>query len=199
MYRKLLSLVLSLSLLTLCLAVLPIHGEAEIYDGVVRLHVLASSDSAEDQALKLKVRDAVLEYTGTLLASVDSPEDAEALLSQRLGEVKSVAESALRLEGSELSVSVELGRETYPTRSYADCCFPSGEYTSLRIMLGEARGENWWCVLFPPMCLSAASEEQTAIQAGLTDEQYRLITESDRVRYKLRFKLLELVEEAVRE
>ena len=181
--------------------ILPIHGEAEIYDNVIRLHVLANSDSEEDQALKLAVRDAVLEKTKTIFKNVDSKEEAEGVLRQNLPVIEQAARDALRAEGAENAVTVELGQESYPTREYERLAFPAGEYLSLRVMIGEADGKNWWCVLFPPLCLTAAtaqSEQETetiCLSAGLTGEQYRMIADTDETKYKLRFKILEVAEE----
>jgi stage II sporulation protein R len=103
-------------------------------------------------------------------------------------------------QGYDYPVSVLLGKEEYPTRSYENCCFPGGTYVSLRVCIGEAEGQNWWCVLFPPLCLSAASanddqsNEDAFISVGLTGEQYRVITETDNVKYRIRFKILESVQ-----
>ena len=181
--------------------ILPIHGEAELYDNVIRLHVLANSDSEEDQALKLTVRDAVLEKTKTMLENVDSREQAEMILRQNLPVIEQTARDALRAAGAENTVTVELGQESYPTREYERLAFPAGEYLSLRVMIGEAEGQNWWCVLFPPLCLTAASAKSDAeteavcLSAGLTGEQYRMIADTEETKYKLRFKILEVAEE----
>ena len=181
--------------------ILPIHGEAELYDSVIRLHVLANSDSEEDQALKLTVRDAVLEKTKTLLENVDSREQAEAVLRQNLPVIEQTAKDALRAAGAENTAAVDLGQEHYPTREYESLAFPAGEYLSLRVMIGEAEGQNWWCVLFPPLCLTAATAqskqetETVCLSAGLTGEQYRMIADTEETKYKLRFKILEVAEE----
>ena len=152
-----------------------------------------------DQALKLTVRDAVLEKTQTLLQNVDSKEEAEAVLRANLKELEAVAVSTLRQAGAENGVAVTLTKEDYPTKQYESLAFPAGEYLSLRVMIGEAKGQNWWCVLFPPLCLSAATSrneaEEAFLAAGLSGEQYRIITDSNgNVKYKLRFKLLEMAE-----
>ena len=181
--------------------VLPIHGEQEIYDSVVRLHVLANSDTEEDQALKLKVRDKVLEVTAPLLDGCESREQAEQILNDHSDEIASAAQAVVTEQGYDYPVSVLLGKEQYPTRNYESCCFPSGTYVSLRVCIGEAEGQNWWCVLFPPLCLSAASaddngtsNEDAFISVGLTGEQYKVITETDNVKYRIRFKILETVQ-----
>lgn len=186
-------------LLAAAFLILPIHGEAGVYDSVIRLHVLAASDSEQDQALKLTVRDAVLEKTRTLLQNADTKEEAEQVLSGALPELETVAKAALAAAGAPNEVTVTLGEENYPTREYENLAFPAGEYLSLRVMIGEAKGQNWWCVLFPPLCLSAAADaketETVCLSAGLTGEQYRMIADTDETKYKLRFKILEAAEE----
>lgn len=195
--KKIGSLLLTLCVLFLILGILPIHGENEIYDRVLRLHVLANSDCEQDQAMKLKVRDAVLSVSEPLLREVSTREEAESVLSNNLSLLKATAENTLRAMGSEDAVTVELGHERYPTRTYDRLAFPSGNYLSLRVRIGSGEGRNWWCVLFPPMCLSAAStdhREDAFISVGFTDEQYRVITETDQPTYAVRFKLLEVLE-----
>lgn len=186
------------ALLVAALLILPIHGEAAVYDSVIRLHVLANSDSEEDQALKLTVRDAVLAEARVMLADAKTRDEAEAILSANLDGMERAAVCALREAGKDERVRVTLGKEKYPTRRYEDLAFPAGEYLSLRVMLGDADGQNWWCVLFPPLCLSAATAEQETeeafLAAGLTGEQYRMIADTDSTKYKLRFKILEFAQ-----
>lgn len=181
----------------MALSYLPIHGEAEVYDTVLRLHVLANSDTEEDQALKLQVRDAVLEVTAPLLEDVTDRDGAEAVIRAHVAEIQAAAEAEVTKNGSDQAVTVMLDTEDYPTRSYESCAFPAGEYLSLRVCLGEAEGQNWWCVLFPPLCLSTATGKNNAedafIQVGLTKEQYGIITETEDTKYKIRFKILETV------
>ncbi len=200
--QKSLAVILTLCSLILLLGILPVHGESEIYENVLRLHVLANSDSEEDQALKLKVRDAVLAKSEELFADCETREEAIAVTKQNLSVLENTAREVLRAEGASDRVRVELGEEVYPTRNYESFCFPAGSYLSLRIILGEGEGQNWWCVLYPPMCLSAASAKSTqsdaAITVGFTGEQYRVITESTAPTYRVRFRLLEVFEEALR-
>ena len=182
----------------LLLGVLPTHGEAEIYDSVVRLHVLANSDSEYDQALKLQVRDGVLASTAELLSDCTTREQALEVIGANLDTIRRSAQEVIEREGAEYDVTVKLCEEDYPTKNYESVCFPAGRYMSLQVCIGEAEGKNWWCVLFPGMCLSAASKtdaEQAFIQAGLTPEQYKLVTESDGAKYKLRFKFLEILQQ----
>lgn len=175
---------------------LPVHGEEEIYDSVIRLHVLANSDGEEDQQLKLKVRDTVLAFTQEQLQGAETRDEAREVLQRQLDEIAAQATETIRAEGYPYSVRVTLGEEDYPTRNYESFCFPSGRYLSLRVMIGEASGKNWWCVLFPPLCLSAASAgkqkaEEEFVSVGLTKDQYGVITETKNSKYRLRFKCME--------
>jgi stage II sporulation protein R len=196
--KKLLILSVSILIGFMLLGLMPVHGEDRIYDSVVRLHVLANSDSEYDQALKLKVRDSVLAAASEIVAGCMTRNEAEAALRENLDLICAAAVSVVEAEGAEYPVTVELGEEEYPTRSYDSICFPAGTYMSLRVMIGEAEGRNWWCVLFPNLCLSAATKkeaEKAFIQAGLTPEQYKIITESNGMKYTVRFKILEVLEE----
>ena len=174
--------------------VLPVHGEEKIYDSVIRLHVLANSDSEKDQNIKLCVKDSVAALAASLTEDCEDIEAAEKKLSENLDLIRDCAKAKLSELGCELCVSVELGYEEYPKKSYEEICFPAGRYRSLRVMIGEARGENWWCVLFPQLCLGAATvkeAESTFISVGFTPEQYKIITRTEDPQYKIRFKILE--------
>ncbi len=180
-------------------AYLPVHGEEQIYDTVIRLHVIANSDSAEDQAIKMQVRDAVLSVTTQELDGCDDRAEAAARLTNLIPALTATAEQTLRKEGYEDSVTITLSKEDYPTRNYESFCFPSGEYLSLRVMIGKAQGQNFWCVLFPPLCMSAATvgkeqAEEEFISVGLSKDQYAIITETENTKYKLRFKFLETLQ-----
>lgn len=164
-----------------------------IYEGTVRLHVLADSDSEEDQALKLKVRDALLGEMDALLASTEA-EDASAaaeVLEAHLGEFRAIAEAVVAENGFDDRVTVVLTKEYYETRRYEDFALPAGEYTSLQVKIGEAEGQNWWCVLFPPLCTSAASAEEALAETGFSRQQVRLLTDGEGTTYKLKFKVIE--------
>ena len=178
----------------------PVHGEEEIYDTVVRLHVLANSDGDEDQALKLKVRDRVIQLVSPAVEDCTTQSEAIAAIGSIMDELELAAEETVRAEGYDYDVSLLIGEEYYPTKTYETCAFPEGEYVSLRVCIGDAEGQNWWCCLFPPLCLSAASDtsaknnEEAFISVGLTGDQYKIITESDKPQYKVRFKILETMQ-----
>jgi stage II sporulation protein R len=198
MQKRLLIATLLLCAVLLFVGLFPVHGEGEIYDTVVRLHVLADSDSEEDQARKLRVRDAVLEVTSPLLRGCSTQDEARALIEANVGAIQAAAEAVLAAEGCGDRVEIRLGEETYPTRDYDGMCFPSGSYLSLRVCIGAAEGQNWWCCLFPPICLGSTTvspedAEDAFIAVGLTPSQYKIITDSKQPVYKVRFKLLELI------
>ena len=194
--KKWTGLVLALTLFCTARLILPVHAATGVYDSVIRLHVLANSDSDADQALKLKVRDDVLAQTEVLLEGVTSREDARRILEENLDALEALAQATLAREGAPNTVEVTLGEEAYPRRTYEHVALPAGEYLSLRVLIGEAEGQNWWCVLFPPMCLSASCVEQevSCLAAGLSEGQYRFITGTDGTAYRVRFKLVEMVE-----
>ena len=197
MKKQILILFLTLTLLIGLLAVLPIHSESNIYDSVLRLHVIANSDSDEAQALKLLVRDAILVKTQELLKDTPDRNAAEKLISNNLESLRHTAEETVRKNGYSYPVSIALNEEKYPTKNYESCAFPAGEYTSLQIFIGDAAGQNWWCVLFPPLCLSAATDKDAFTSVGITDSQYQIITETSNPKYKIRFKILESFSEII--
>lgn len=163
----------------------------ELSDKVVRLHVLANSDSQEDQALKLKVRDRILAYTEPLLAGAADRREAEALLRGRVLELERVAAQEIRANGYDYAVTIELEDTVFPTREYEGFTLPAGKYLALRTIIGEGAGRNWWCVVFPPLCAAASAEvPETALAAGLSSAQVGLITEEDQG-YVLKSKLVE--------
>ena len=167
--------------------------QQQLSDKVLRLHVLANSDSEADQALKRKVRDSVLETASAILADCPDRETAEQRLSAALPEIEDAARARIAAEGGKQTVTAELRPTVFPTREYADVTLPAGEYLALRVVLGEGEGHNWWCLVFPPLCAETTSSlSQTAMAAGLTEEEVALITESDG--YQLKFKAVELWE-----
>ncbi len=201
---KLVCLILALCAALLAAIYLPVHGEQKIYDTVLRLHVLANSDSEEDQALKLQVRDAILRVTTENLGECATREEAAARVTELMPILEQTAQEVVREAGYAYPVRLTLDEEVYPTRNYESFCFPSGEYLSLRVLIGDAAGKNWWCVLFPPLCLQASTvskkeTEEQFVSVGLSRDQYAIITETQDSRYRMRFKLLETLEAWYRE
>ena len=199
MEKRILIATLVLCAVLLFVGLFPVHGEEEIYDTVVRLHVLANSDSEEDQALKLRVRDAILEITAPLLTDCKTQNEAKEQLLANEADIQAAAARVIEEEGYAYPVVVTLTLEEYPARDYDSVCFPAGEYLSMRVLIGEAEGQNWWCCLFPPLCLGSATAnseqaEEEFIAVGFTPSQYKIITESDKPVYKVRFKILEVIQ-----
>ncbi len=179
----------------LLLSIVPVSGEHRIYEDVLRLHVIAESDRAEDQTLKLRVRDAVLACVSEKFEDCASFAEANAAAGEMMDEIQTAAETCVRENGGKCRVTVELSPEKYPRRDYGSACLPAGVYQSLRVTLGEGEGKNWWCVLFPTVCVrfaEGAAEESAYIAAGFTPEEYRIITE-DSGEWKIKFRILEIL------
>lgn len=177
---------------------LALRAQDALADKVVRLHVLANSDSEEDQALKLRVRDTVLERATELLREAADREEAEVLLQGRLLELERLAGETVAANGYDYPVTVELVDAEFPTKEYDGFTLPAGRYLSLRVLIGEAAGQNWWCVVFPPLCTAASADvPASALAAGFSEEEIGLITEENEG-YVLKFKAVEFWEELQR-
>ncbi|MCD7837479.1 MAG: stage II sporulation protein R [Clostridiales bacterium] len=167
--------------------------QSQLASRMVRLHVVANSDSDEDQTLKLQVRDAVLERCQELLAGSDSVEDTRETLKNALPNLAAAGLAVVEEQGYDCSVTVSLEYTNFPTIDYGDFSLPAGDYQALRVELGEGEGHNWWCVLFPGLCLEPVSDlAQSAMAEGLTEEDVALLTK-DGAGYELRFRILELL------
>lgn len=182
-----------LALFVACLVCTALWAEAtqvRLASQVIRLHVLANSDSEEDQALKLEVRDRVLKTTSALLAGETEPQAAAVLLDQHLDDIAQTAAQEISAQGHDDRVEVRLEQTWFPTRQYQGISLPAGNYLALRVLIGAAEGHNWWCVVFPNLCLPAVSER--ALEAStLTPGQISLLQEEE-TSYVFRFKALEL-------
>lgn len=172
---------------------LPLHDASAVYDGVIRLHILADSDSEEEQALKLKVRDKLLAELGETINAQNSKEEAERFLNENLDHIRTLAEKTIREEGYEHTAAVTLCREYYPTREYEGMRLPAGEYLSLRVLIGSGEGQNWWCMVYPPLCTSASEAKEELSEAGFTPNQVRLLTDDESPEYVVRFKVAETI------
>ena len=178
--------------LTLTVGVWASASESALADQVLRLHVVANSDSDSDQARKLLVRDAVLAEASRLLEGVSDRQGAEAALSPHLEELAQAGTEALARTGRADPVTVALADQWFPTKEYDGFSLPAGQYRALKVTIGEGRGRNWWCVVFPPLCLASVSEEsvETAAEGVLSEDQIALITGQDGG-YVLKFRLIE--------
>ena len=170
---------------------LALRTQDELADKVVRLHVLANSDSEEDQALKLRVRDAVLEQATAILEQSADRREAESRLRGQLLALERIAAKEIAAEGYDYPVTVNLENTDFPTKEYDGFTLPAGEYLALRVIIGEGKGQNWWCVVFPPLCTAASADvPASALAAGFSEEEVSLITEENQG-YVLKFKAVE--------
>lgn len=158
---------------------------------VVRLHILANSDSEADQSVKLLVRDALLESGSELFSGEVTKENAENCLELNAEKLEEAATRVLRENGFDYGVDIRLVNEYFSTRTYDDFTLPAGRYTAVKVLLGSGKGHNWWCVMFPPLCLPAASEK-TDLDALLGTDAARLVESG--TRYEMKFKIIEIAE-----
>jgi stage II sporulation protein R len=174
-------------------------------DNLVRLHVIANSDSPEDQQLKRDVRDAILAYMHGELENSENIQETKAIVSDRLDEITNIAEKTIAEKGKAYSVKAMLGSYPFPTKSYGDIVLPAGNYQALRVVIGDGAGANWWCVLFPPLCFvdvthgtipESAKEE---LRAALTEDEYGIIASADEeadIPIKIKFKIVEIFQDS---
>ena len=165
---------------------------------VFRLHILANSDSPRDQALKLKVRDRILSDWGFLFAESPDAKSSAEIAGQYAPFLRQTAQAELRRQGCLAPVSVKIARDSFPTKAYGGVRLPAGQYTALRIQIGAAAGQNWWCVLYPPLCLTggalqADAETLRKLRQELTPEEYALVTETESLQVKMKFRLAEIL------
>ena len=175
----------------------------DIEDSVLRLHIVANSDSDEDQALKLKVRDEVVERCGFLFENCVSAEQSIKTAADNIGYIKYVAEQVITENGYNYDADCQVTQCSFPTKQYERpgdgvVSLPRGEYNALNIKIGAAKGKNWWCVMYPPLCFvdgvaSVPDETDELLKSQLTASEYELITESDRPEIKIKFKIAELL------
>lgn len=169
----------------------------ELSENVIRFHVIANSDTQEDQLLKENVRDAVLLYMEPILKDAPSVEESERRIGEHLDEINEVAQTVINNWGKDYTVYSELTKEQFPTKSYGDIVFPAGSYEAVRIVIGKGEGKNWWCVMYPPLCYVDAAtgvvplEGKEALKANLTEEQYDIVAFQAEKPYEIRFKLIE--------
>ena len=166
--------------------------QSALADKVIRLHVIANSDTPEDQALKLQVRDRILEEASLLFREGESLEQTALRLEASLEQLATAGQAVVEEAGYDYPVTASMEETYFPTKEYADFALPAGSYTALRVVIGEGAGQNWWCVVFPPLCLGSVVETaDTAMAAGFTQEDVQLITGGSE-EYVLKFRALEL-------
>ena len=173
---------------------------SNISSSVFRLHVIANSDSSEDQNLKYIVRDRILDYMNSLVdTTISSKEEIMRIVSEHLENFRSIAQDTVYENGYDYNVNIEIGNFAFPTKAYGDIALPSGYYDALRVPIGEAKGKNWWCVMFPPLCFVDVSsgvvpeDSKETLEESLSDEEYELISGSS-TEFEVKFKFVEFFE-----
>ncbi len=161
----------------------------DIENEVLRLHILANSDSETDQALKLKVRDGLLNYSETLFKNAATKEEAKVIAKENLAQIRSEAKRIIHENGYNYDVQVYVKNISFNTRIYGDITLPAGYYDAIQVVIGAGEGHNWWCVMFPPLCLPSATG--TELNAVLNDEEQKIVTEDT---YTFKFKIVEIFE-----
>ncbi len=173
----------------------------DLKENIVRLHVVADSNDEEAQALKLKVRDSVAQYTAELLKDVESAEESYRILQMNMDKIQEIAQDRARAEGCSLSVTAQIGDFEFPVKSYGNITLPTGNYNAVRVTIGEGQGQNWWCVLFPPLCFvdaeatAVSASGRAQLQENLSEETYAVIEnppESEEI--QIRFKVVDFFE-----
>ena len=182
---------------TICAFSYAQNTATNISDSVFRLHVLANSDSKEDQDLKYKVRDNLLSYMNEICSNCKTKQEAICIVEENKETFKQIALDTIKNEGYSYSVDIEIGNFEFPTKNYGDVSLPAGFYDALRVKIGEAKGQNWWCVMFPPLCFVDISsgvvpdESKELLENELSDEEFALISDSSNSGIQFKFKLLE--------
>lgn len=174
---------------------------SDISKNVFRLHVIANSNSTEDQNLKYLVRDELISYMKSISKNVSTKEEAIQIANNNIEEFYKIAKKVILDNGYNYDVNIEIGNFSFPTKTYGDISLPAGFYDALKVKIGDAKGKNWWCVMFPSLCFVDVSngvvpeDSKENLQSNLLEEDYNLISSED-VSYKVKFKLVELFENA---
>ena len=174
---------------------------SNLKDGVFRLHVIANSDSEEDQNLKYLVRDNLIKYMNELCKNCSTKDEVIEIAKNNQDNFKQIAIDTIKNEGFSYSVDVEIGNFEFPTKNYGDISLPAGFYDALRIKIGEAKGQNWWCVMFPPLCFVNVStgvvseESKETLKNNLSEEEYQIISDTESSNFTFKFKLIEFFEQ----
>ncbi len=181
--------------LTVFYSVIPFEAECnEISTEVFRLHILANSDSEEDQSLKLKVRDTLLKYTDEIFNSASSRQEAESIAKDNLKNIEKIAQNEVYANGYDYLVKAEVVKMYFNTRYYDRYTMPAGMYDALRITIGSGEGHNWWCVMYPSICISSAIETDKKVENTFSENQQKIVKGND---YQYKFKVVEIFEKFV--
>lgn len=204
-YKNTILMIITLLILFLAFIIISAYSYVsavsyDISESVFRLHVIANSNSAEDQALKYKVRDSLLNYMNSITYNISSKNEAMEIAKEHIDDFKEIAENVIKENGYDYCVNITIGKHDFPTKYYGDISLPAGIYDALRVEIGSASGQNWWCVMFPPLCFVdvtsgvVPNESKDSLKSNLTDEEYDLITVNNSSDISFKFKIVELIE-----
>ena len=170
----------------------------DLKNNLFRLHVIANSDSKEDQNLKYIVRDNLLDYMNSLCANCSTKEEAISIAKEHINDFEKIATNTIIEHGYSYNISVEIGNFEFPTKQYGDISLPAGYYDALRVKIGESKGQNWWCVMFPPLCFVDVTsgvvpeDSKKLLKENLSEEDFTLISDNSSSEINFKFKLLEI-------
>ncbi len=173
----------------------------DLSNAVFRLHVIANSDSDEDQNLKLKVRDNLLQYMNTISSDCSTKEEAISIANMHKEDFYKIAKQTISDNGYDYDVKINIGNFYFPTKNYGDISLPAGMYDALRVEIGESKGKNWWCVMFPSLCFIDVSSgivddnAKESLQENLNTESYNIISKSNDSKLEFKFKIIEFFAE----
>lgn len=176
----------------------------DLSDSMIRLHIVANSDSIQDQSLKYRVRDAVIDYMTKKMDGLNNKSDALSFINSHLHEIEQVAGSVIQEEGIKDSVKASFGKYPFPSKQYANMILPSGFYDALKIEIGDAKGQNWWCVMFPPLCFTEDTKGElddeyiSLLKEELSDKELELIMKDGEkeIPVEIKFKIVEIFQES---
>lgn len=173
---------------------------SDLEDSIFRLHVIANSDTKEDQDLKYKVRDNLIKYMNEISSNAKNKQEAIEIAKSHTNEFYEIAKNTIIDNGYNYDVSIEIGNFDFPTKDYGDISIPSGSYDALRVKIGKAEGQNWWCVMFPPLCFVNVTsgivpdDSKELLKNELNDEEYSIISNKDSSEVNFKFKIIELLQ-----
>ena len=201
MKKYLLLLIVSVSFLLLSAYSYVNAVSNNLADSVFRLHVIANSDSEEDQNLKYKVRDSLIEYMNTLTNDMNTKDEVIQIAKEHIQDFKNIAQNVVKENGYDYEVNIEIGNFSFPTKTYGDISFPAGFYDALKVEIGKAEGQNWWCLMFPPLCFVDVTsgvvpeESKENLEENLGDEEYSIISDTEENGFtSIKFKIIEFFE-----
>ena len=188
------ALLMSLILIFILLISYARAKSSDISNSVLRLHILANSNTYTDQQLKLAVRNRVLDETKDIFKNAGSAKESARLAEENSALIQSIAEDEIKVQGFNYPVTVSVEKAAFPTKTYGELALPSGKYTAVRIKIGEAKGENWWCVMYPPLCFADGVITASDEAKSLSDDSYNLVTGKDNgaIPVEIRFKIVEI-------